>query len=94
MELRMGAVAQHLTAVLADATQPLCAYVYDLEALRRHGEAVVAALPEGCELFYAIKANSDLPILRTLAPCVAGFEVSSGGELAWVRGDGAATAEF
>ena len=74
-----------LPAAVADATQPLCAYIYDLEALRRHGEAAVAALPEGCELFYAIKANSDLPILQTLAPRVAGFEVSSGGELAWAR---------
>lgn len=85
MELRMGTVARHLRAALAEATQPLCAYLYDLEGLRRHSEAVVAALPAGCELFYAIKANSDLPILRTLAPRVAGFEVSSGGELAWVR---------
>lgn len=85
MELRMDMVERHLMGVVADATQPLCAYVYDLEALRRHGEAVVAALPEGCELFYAMKANSDLPILRTLAPHVAGFEVSSGGELAWAQ---------
>ena len=85
MELRLDKVERHLRAALANATQPLCAYVYDLEALRRHGEAVAAALPEGCELFYAIKANSDLPILQTLAPRVAGFEVSSGGELAWAR---------
>ena len=81
----MEAVARHLHAALAQAQEPLCAYVYDLEGLRRHATAVTAALPEGCELFYAIKANSDLPILETLAPCVAGFEVSSGGELAWVR---------
>ena len=85
MELRVDAVAQHLAAALAKTTQPLCAYLYDLEALRRHSEDVVAALPSGCELFYAIKANSDLPILQTLAPRVAGFEVSSGGELAWAR---------
>jgi diaminopimelate decarboxylase len=85
MELRLDTVARHLKAAQADATQPLCAYLYDLEALSRHSEAVVAALPAGCEMFYAIKANSDLPILRTLAPRVAGFEVSSGGELAWVR---------
>lgn len=85
MELRMDRIERHLRAALDDSTEPLCAYVYDLEALRRHADAVVGALPEGCELFYAIKANSDLPILRTLAPRVAGFEVSSGGELAWVR---------
>lgn len=92
MELRLDKVERHLRAAAANATQPLCAYVYDLEALRRHGEAVAAALPEGCELFYAIKANSDLPILQTLAPRVAGFEVSSGGELAWAREHFATTA--
>ena len=85
MELRMDKVAGHLATALSETTQPLCAYLYDLEALRHHGKAVAAALPEGCELFYAIKANSDLPILQTLAPRVAGFEVSSGGELAWAR---------
>jgi diaminopimelate decarboxylase len=85
MELRMQPVAQRLRSALAEATQPLCAYVYDLEALRRHSEAVVAALPPECELFYAVKANSEQPILQTLASRVAGFEVSSGGELAWVR---------
>jgi len=85
MELRMEAVARHLRALHAQMAQPLCAYVYDLEGLRRHAERVVAALPERCELFYAIKANSELPILQTLAPRVAGFEVSSGGELNWVR---------
>lgn len=81
----MEAVARHLRALHAQMAQPLCAYVYDLEGLRRHAERVVAALPERCELFYAIKANSELPILQTLAPRVAGFEVSSGGELNWVR---------
>jgi len=85
MKLRMEAVERHLRSLLADAAQPLCAYVYDLEGLRRHAAAVAAALPAPCELFYAIKANSELPILQTLAPHVAGFEVSSGGELAWVR---------
>lgn len=85
MELRMEAVTHRLRAMLAETDEPLCAYVYDLEALRRHASAVTAALPDRCELFYAIKANSDLPVLRTLAPIAAGLEVSSGGELAWVR---------
>jgi diaminopimelate decarboxylase len=85
MELRLEAVERRLAQERAGPQAPLCAYVYDLEGLRRHAEAVTAALPAGCELFYAIKANSELPILQTLAPRVAGFEVSSGGELAWVR---------
>jgi diaminopimelate decarboxylase len=67
------------------ADEPCCAYVYDLEALRRHVAHLVSSLPSCCELFYAVKANSDLPILETLAPWVAGFEVASGGEFALVR---------
>ncbi len=85
MELRLAEVFASIMAAQAEADEPLCAYVYDLVALRRHAARLVSTLPEGCELFYAIKANSDLPILQTLAPLVDGFEVSSGGELAWVR---------
>ena len=86
MELRMEAVYSRLRAAKDSMPdEPLCAYVYDLPSLRAHARRTVAALPDGCELFYAIKANSELPILQTLAPLVQGFEVSSGGELAWVR---------
>ncbi len=84
-DLRWTRVAAHLHDALANASAPLCTYVYDLEALRRHAAATVRGLPPGFELFYAIKANSDLPILQTLAPLAHGFEISSGGELAWVR---------
>lgn len=69
----------------AAADGELCAYLYDLAALAGHGARVRAGLPPHCEFFYAIKANSDLPLLRTLAPLVDGFEASSGGEIAWVR---------
>lgn len=69
----------------ATADEPWCGYIYDLEILRKHASGLVATLPANCDLFYAIKANSDYPILDTLAPLVAGFEIASGGELAWVR---------
>ena len=85
MELRLAEVFASICAAQAASDDPLCAYVYDLEGLRRHVTRVTASLPPECELFYAIKANSDLPVLQTLAPLVAGFEVSSGGELSWVR---------
>lgn len=64
---------------------PLCAYIYDLNALQSHVDRMVSGLPANAELFYAVKANSDAPILQTLADRVAGFEVASGGELAWVQ---------
>ena len=65
--------------------EPVCAYVYDLAGLRAHAAAAVAALPAGCELFYALKANSERPVIEALAGIVAGFEVGSAGEIALVR---------
>lgn len=72
-------------ALQAEACDPLCAYIYDLEALQAHAAGLMTQLPANCELFYAVKANAELPILQTLAGQVHGFEVASGGELQWVR---------
>jgi diaminopimelate decarboxylase len=69
---------------LADGDLP--AYIYDLADLREHVGAIRAALPERVEMLYAAKANSDPALLRVLGGQVDGFEVSSGGELAHVRG--------
>lgn len=66
-------------------SDPLCAYIYDLDSLHNHVKAVVECLPPQCEMFYATKANPSLPLLRTLVPWVHGLEVASGGELRWVR---------
>lgn len=48
---------------LQGATSPVCAYLYDLDHLRERAARLSAMLPPGCELFYAIKANSDAPVL-------------------------------
>jgi len=61
--------------------QPVCAYVYDLGTLIEQVEAVRVALPERCELYYAIKANGHPAVLSTLAAGVEGFEVASLGEI-------------
>ena len=66
---------------------PVCAYIHDLDELARHARAMRFALPGGCELFYAIKANGAPALLETLAPIVDGFEAASGGELALLRTD-------
>ncbi|MBI2379218.1 MAG: type III PLP-dependent enzyme [Gammaproteobacteria bacterium] len=81
-----------IAAVLAELDArgeptPPCAYIYDLDALRSHAAHLRAGLPPGVELYYAIKANSERPILAALADLVHGFEISSGGELDWVRAD-------
>ena len=64
--------------------ESLPAYVYDLTELDAHMRRVRAALGD-VEVYYAVKANPDPGLLRTLAPYVDGFEVASGGELAHVR---------
>ena len=81
MRIEPGVVA-HLRAA---GVGPVCAYVYDLDGLRAHAAAAVAALPSGTELFYALKANSERPIIEALAGIVAGFEVGSAGEIGLVR---------
>ncbi|TDC40617.1 type III PLP-dependent enzyme [Micromonospora sp. 15K316] len=60
-------------------TRPV--YVHDLDALAAHLRSIRAALPREVELLYAVKANPDPGVLRTLAPLVDGFETASRGEL-------------
>ncbi len=58
-----------------------CAYVYDLNALKNHIESICGRLPTNCEMYYAVKANSEKKILDTINKCCNGFEVASIGEL-------------
>ncbi|MFJ6164256.1 alanine racemase [Micromonospora orduensis] len=60
-------------------TRPV--YVHDLDALAAHARSVRDALPRQVELLYAVKANPDPGVLRTLAGVVDGFEAASRGEL-------------
>lgn len=80
--------AEKFISVIHDLAHPdksLCAYLYDLGALASHARNIKSSLPDRVNFFYAIKANSDLPILSALAEHVDGFEASSGGEIQWVR---------
>lgn len=74
-------VCDELLELQGIATEPLAAYVYDLDSLEQHCRRLRNALPPGVELFYAIKANAELPILQAVRPHVHGFEAASGGEL-------------
>jgi diaminopimelate decarboxylase len=69
-------------ALRLDAEDALPAYAYDLGALATHTAAIRSALPRSVELYYAVKANPDAAVLRTVAAAADGLEVSSGGELA------------
>lgn len=64
---------------------PFCAYLYDIRKLRSHVNRLITTLPSPCRLFYAIKANSDPILLKSLASIVHGFEVASLGEIEKVR---------
>ncbi|MBD2870546.1 IucA/IucC family protein [Paenibacillus arenilitoris] len=66
-------------------SQPYCAFLYDLDHLKRHASRLADSLPAFCQLFYAAKANSELPILRALANIVHGFETASAGEIRKAR---------
>ncbi|NIF54328.1 type III PLP-dependent enzyme [Burkholderia sp. Ax-1724] len=70
---------------LAGVASPVCAYLYDLDHLRTRTAGLVELLPRNCELFYAIKANSDAEVLRSLDGIVAGYEVASLGEVTRAR---------
>lgn len=83
MELNFAKIADAIAQM--PEQHPVCAYLYDLPALQHHVQAIRASLPGNCELFYAVKANSDLPILQTVAPFMTGFEAASGGEVDWLR---------
>lgn len=82
-------LSEHLVTMLPSLVSkhrdPFCAYIYDLGSLHGHVKQLVSKLPINCELFYAVKANPELPILRALAPLVHGFEVASSGEIQHVR---------
>jgi len=68
--------------------EPYCAFLYDMERLRQHASRLADSLPSFCQLFYAMKANSDEPIVRALAPIVHGFETASAGEIRKARAAG------
>jgi diaminopimelate decarboxylase len=83
------AVPARVATVVAGADRPVCVYVYDTAVLRARAEATRAALPDGAELLYAVKANGHPAVVAALARCVDGLEVASGGELALAVDSGA-----
>lgn len=81
----MDQIKNLIRSLKADREEPLCAYIYDLTQLHAHVSSLVATLPAQCRLYYAIKANSEAPILNAVAPMVHGFEVASLGEIQRAR---------
>ncbi|HVW72832.1 MAG TPA: diaminopimelate decarboxylase [Rhizomicrobium sp.] len=57
-------------------------YCYSTATLERHFKVFSGALPAGSLIAFAVKANDNLAVLKTLARLGAGADVVSGGELA------------
>ncbi len=57
-------------------------FVYDVGIVADRVARLRAALPESCEIHFAIKANPLPELLAAVAPLVGGLDVASGGELA------------
>jgi diaminopimelate decarboxylase len=56
-------------------------YVYALEVIERRVAALRAAVPDGFDLAYAVKANPNSAVLDRMAELGIGADVASGGEL-------------
>ncbi|MBW7462348.1 siderophore biosynthesis PLP-dependent protein, partial [Paenibacillus sepulcri] len=56
-----------LRELIQGGSGPVCSFIYDLNALRRHVQGMVRDIPQQeASLFYAIKANPDRRILECL----------------------------
>jgi len=78
--MRLPGRVRELARQLDREPAGLPAYVYDLAALAAHAGRIRAALPRDVQFYYAVKANPDAAVLRTVARYADGLEVSSGGE--------------
>jgi diaminopimelate decarboxylase len=89
--LFFGGVA--LSAIADGAGTPV--YVYNAEMIRRQFRALDEALaPVQHRIAYAVKANSNLAVLRVLRDLGAGADIVSGGELARALAAGFAAEEI
>ena len=64
-------------------------YIYSAEAIAAQYATLRSAFP-GARICYAVKANSNLSVLRVLKDLGAGFDIVSGGELQRVAAAGGA----
>lgn len=75
---------------LADVAGDTPLFVYDSVKLAARVAEWRAAMPEGVQLHFAMKANPYAPLLAFMAEQVDGFDVASGGELKAALGSGMA----
>ena len=56
-------------------------YVYDLNVVNKHINILYKTLPKEVKVFYSLKANPSMNLLRSFSNNISGAEVSSEGEL-------------
>ncbi len=66
--------------ILNEFHSPL--YVYDADIIRKKFETLRSAMPAHVDIFYAVKSNPNLAVLKFISELGAGFDVASIGELA------------
>jgi len=86
-ELAIG--GQKASALVQENGSPL--FVYSTGMLDTRLAALRAAMPEGLDLHYAMKANPFPPVLRHMVGLVDGIDIASGGELRMALDAGAAS---
>ncbi len=55
-------------------------YIYDREIIKKKYQMLQDNLPENIKIYYAVKANPNLEIIRLMGEMCAGFDVASAGE--------------
>ena len=60
-------------------------YVYDAEIIIRKYRRLREAMPPHVQVYYAVKSNPNLAVIRILAELGCGFDVASIGELAAIK---------
>jgi diaminopimelate decarboxylase len=68
-------------AALAEEAGDTPLFVYDAAMLSARVAGLRGALPQRCDIHYAMKANPFAPVLRHMAGLVDGFDIASAGEL-------------
>src|SRR5258706_1189803 len=78
-------IAGHTASALIKQAGDTPLFVYSGEAIRAKFAALRAVMPERLAIHYAVKPNSNRPILKLMAELAEDFDLASGGELGIVR---------
>ena len=55
-------IVQPVIEQLKAQSHPVCHYIYDLDELKSHLQHITSSLPSNCQMYYAMKANSERTI--------------------------------